>query len=449
MPSFPWPRLFLASLGVLVVVLGVRHVRKVADDRSAFRRWQPQIQALDEGADLSAKFNYPNPPIMAVLLEPLAWLPPVPAAMTWFACEVAFAGLALFWVIRLVEQGTPMPNWAWAIVVLCSLKPIADELAHGNVNLFILFLVVAALVAHRRGWDLRAGVALALAIACKTTPLLFVPYFAWKRSWRLLAGVVAGMALFTYPGIVPSARLGFVENQRQLVSWFDGMVRPYVLEGRVTSSHINQSLPGVVSRLVTHSTSFTVWVDRVRPVYRYDNLLELSPQVAKTITMGFMAGFVALVVWTCRGRTANAGEYALIVLGMLLFSERTWKHHCVVLMLPFAVLVHRLSQSRERWALSAILLVALSLTLLPGLNPGHERNTVADTPGFAKMAQVYGAYTAAFLLLLGGVVVVLRRGHRPMTAYAVGRPAVREEPRHADRVAPEPQPRRRPAGAAC
>ena len=82
MPSFPWPRLFLASLGVLAVVLGVRHAYKVADERSAFRRWQPQIQALDEGADLSAKFNYPNPPIMAVLLEPLAWLPPVPAAMT-------------------------------------------------------------------------------------------------------------------------------------------------------------------------------------------------------------------------------------------------------------------------------------------------------------------------------------------------------------------------------
>ena len=39
---------------------------------------------------------------------------------------------------------------------------------------------------------------------------------------------------------------------------------------------------------------------------------------------------------------------------------------------------------------------------MPGLNPGHERNTVADTPGFAKMAQVYGAYTAAFLLLLAG-----------------------------------------------
>ena len=412
MPWLHWPRLFLAAIGVLMVVLGVRHAHKVADDRSAFRRWQPQIQALDEGVDLSARFNYPNPPVMAVLLEPLAWLPPVSAAMTWFACEVVFAGLSLFWVIRLVEEGgAPMPARIWALVVLCSLKPIADELAHGNVNLFILFLVVAALTAHRRGWDLRAGVLLALAIACKTTPLLFVPYFAWKRSWRLLAGVVVGLALFTYPGVVPSARLGFVENQRQLVSWYDGMVRPYVLEGRVTSSHINQSLPGVVSRLLTHSPSFTIWIDRVRPELRYDNLLDLSPQTAKAITMGCMMAFAALVVWTCRGRPAHAGEFALVVLGMLLFSERTWKHHCVVLMLPFAVLVRHIALGGEKWALSAILLLALSLILVPGLNAGHERNTVGETPGLAKMAQVYGAYTWAFVLLLAGVVGVLRRPH--------------------------------------
>ena len=418
MRTFPWPRLFLAAIGVLLIVLGVRHKSKVADDRSAFRRWQPQIQALDEGVDISASFNYPNPPIMAVLLEPLAWLPAVAGAMTWFGLEVVFAGLSLFWVIRLVERmpparedltpptplsrrergeqcnaregshfwtrlllplslrerglggevfatpsrnphPTPMPSWAWALVVLCALKPIADELAHGNVNLFILFLVVAALTAHQRKWDLRAGLLLALAIACKTTPLLFVPYFAWKRSWRLLAGVLVGLALFTYPGVVPSARLGFAENQRQLVSWYDGMVRPYVLEGRVTSSHINQSLPGLVSRLFTHSPSFTVWVDRVRPQLRYDNLLDLSPQVAKAITMGCMLAFALLVMLVCRGRPAHAAEYALIVLGMLLFSERTWKHHCVVLVLPFAVLVHRLALGRDRRLLTGILILAL------------------------------------------------------------------------------------------
>ena len=428
MRTLPWPRLFLAAVGVLVVVLGVRHALKVAGDRSAFRRWQPQIQALDDGVDLSAKFNYPNPPVMAVLLEPLAWLPPVPAAMSWFALEAAFACLSLFWVIRLVEgQGDPMPAWGWMLVVLCSLKPIADELAHGNVNLFILFLVVAALTAHRRGWSLRAGLLLALAIACKTTPLLFVPYFAWKRSWRLLAGVVVGLMLFTYPGVVPSARLGLAENQRQLLSWYDGMVRPYLIEGRVTSSHINQSLPGVVSRLGTHSPSFTVWIDRVRPQLRYDNLLDLSPQAAKAFTMGCMVAFALCVVWSCRGRPSHPAEYALIALGMLLFSERTWKHHCVVLMLPFAVLVYRLrgcprsrsgepsrtgkadtvapcpvplgsrhllrgqslTLDRGRVAISAILALALSFTLLPGFASGHERNTVAETPGFAKMAPVY------------------------------------------------------------
>ena len=30
-------------------------------------------------------------------------------------------------------------------------------------------------------------------------------------------------------------------------------------------------------------------------------------------------------------------EFSVVVLGMLLFCERTWKHHCVTLLLPFTV----------------------------------------------------------------------------------------------------------------
>ena len=38
-----------------------------------------------------------------------------------------------------------------------------------------------------------------------------------------------------------------------------------------------------------------------------------------------------------------AAEFSLVVLGMLIFSERTWKHHCVVLILPFSVLSYYLA----------------------------------------------------------------------------------------------------------
>jgi hypothetical protein len=417
-----WNLLFLAALVVLFVLLGVRHAHKVASDRSAFHRWQRQIQLMvDQNVDISAQFNYPNPPIMGVVLEPFAKLSPVAGALTWFYVKVAMALLSLYWVIRLVEsECVPFPAWAKVVTVLCSLKPIIDDLNHGNVNIFILFLVTAALTAYRLRRDFLAGVAIALAIACKVTPALFVPYFAWKRSWRALAGCAAGMVLFFYPGLVPAMRIGMEKNQHQLVSWYRGMVHPFVVGGKVTSEHVNQSLPGLLSRLATHSPSFVAFPDNIETPTRYDNLLSLSPAVAGLLVKGCLALFALLVVWCCRTPPDErsgwpvAAEMAIVVLGMLLFSERTWKHHCVTLMLPFSVLWYYLaavcrSPSFGR-GLGVSIVLVLALMMSTGFGLGSDRESVGHAPGFAKMALVYGAYTLAFLVLLADMAVLLRWG---------------------------------------
>ena len=61
---------------------------------------------------------------------------------------------------------------------------------------FALIIVIALLIERRipsfsivySNQSKSAGCVLGLAIACKVTPALFVPYLAWKRSWKALAG---------------------------------------------------------------------------------------------------------------------------------------------------------------------------------------------------------------------------------------------------------------------
>jgi hypothetical protein len=412
---------FIAALLILFAVLGIRHSAKVLHDRSAFIRWQKQILRMIEGVDISQEHNYPNPPIMAVLLEPLARMPSLAGALVWFYLKLGMALLSLYWVFRLVEgTGIAFPPWAKALTVLCSLKPILDDLNHGNVNLFILFLVVAALTAYRHRRDLLAGLLLALAISCKITPALFLPWLAWKRSWRALAGCTVGLALFFYPGVAPGLRLGMAKNQEQLVSWYRNMVHPFVVEGKVTSEHVNQSLPGLIFRLATDSPSFVTFVDDVETASRYDNLLSLTPGQAKWFVKGCMGLFVLLVVWCCRTPPEQregfsiAAEMGVVVLGMLLFSERTWKHHCVTLMLPCAVLCYRLAlpaSPRLKGSLIGVVALVLVLTTLTGLGPARPREEAGAAPGFAKLALVYGAYTAACLVLLGALLALLRIHH--------------------------------------
>lgn len=445
-------RLFILAVFLPIAALSVQYTIKAGQHgKGALDRWREQIKELEE-VDIYKQFAYPNPPIMAMILEPFVLLPSPFGALCWFYAKVAMTLLAILWTFALVETpDRPFPSWAKAVTVLLSLRLIMSDLYHGNVNLFILFLVVGCLYAFRRGRDGLSGVVLGLAISCKVTPALFLPYFVWKRAWKAAAGCVVGLVLFLV--LIPGLRLGLNRevglrkgmetNLRNLRSWAEVMVYPYVIGGQVTTEHHNQSLPGLAFRLATHSPSFTHW-DGERKRYvadHYDNVVTLDPVVVRWLLKGCMALFAGLVVWSCRTPTAPRGgwrlaaEFSVVILGMLLFSERTWKHHCVVLLVPLAVILYVVAACRPgrglRWYLVgsvgvAALLMASTSTGTVAATRLDPTGRVADSPELwhdpAKLAQSYGAFVWAYLLLLTALVGVLRH-KEPSQAVAVPLPA--------------------------
>ena len=445
---------FVAALALLVVGMSVKYAAKVSKPgdggqltRSAFLRWRAMIHDVFAGENVYVGANeYPNPPVMAIILKPFADLPPVTGALAWFYAKVLMAVAAAVWVFRLLDEGvggrtgegvsrgsgdsesseavpfTPsplhpfspshFPDAAKAVAILLALPALLGDLSHNNVNIFILFLVAGCLEAYRRGWDVAAGVVLALAIACKVTPLLFVAYFAWKRAGAVVASCAAGLVLWL--AVVPGAVYGWDRNAELLESWFDLMVRPALVENRVTSEHPNQSIPGVVFRLLTHSPSFVVYPDNIPTPAAFHNLADIGTSNARWVVKACIAAFGVLIVCLCRAPRGErrgwrfAAECSLIVLGMLLFSERTWKHHAVTLLLPFAVIARGVfgpgvGDRMKAWLAGLLVGVGL-LTTVPGLLPTHT----------ADLALVYGTHTAAFLLLTAGVATLLltARGRR-------------------------------------
>lgn len=299
-----------------------------------------------------------------------------------------------------------------AAIVLC-LPPLLGDLSHNNVNIFILFLVVACLEAFRRRLDTCAGLILALAIACKVTPLLFVAYFAWKRCWRVLAATLAGLVLWLV--LVPGLMFGFDRNRELVTDWYALMVERPLLKGEITTEHPNQALTGFVYRLFTHSPSYIAYDKTPEgdiPVpAAYHNLTDIGRPVAwvvvKVLTAVFALAVVLLCWWPVRGAEDSrqgwrfAAECGLICLGMLLFSERTWKHHAVVLLLPLAALTYAIATvefpRRVRNFVIGALVATFVLTAGPGLLPGRGND----------LAMVYGTHTAAFVLLAAAVGLLL------------------------------------------
>lgn len=412
-------RWFLAGLIALFAAVSVQYTAKVLTPRngettrSAIVRWRDQLLQLDAGENIYERFTYPNPPIMALMLTPIAKLPLVAGALVWYFAKVGLALASFLMAFRLAQgAGVTFPPWAKGLAVLLSLRPVLGDLMHGNVNLLIAFLVLAGLVLFQERRDLLAGVMIALAASCKVTPILFLPYFIWKRSWHVVAGMMLGLVLFLL--VIPSVFLGWAENRELLFSWLERMVLPFVMGGQITSEHSNQSLPGLVQRLLTHSPSFSEFQNDAYVATAYHNVADLGGY-AKWIVKAAVSAFALGVLWTCRTPTVErrsprlAIEYAVVLLGMLLLSERTWKHHAVTLILPFAVLSYSLatqaSAGRLRHAMaftivaSALLMAATSTAIMPD----H----------WAKWAQVFGAYTGVFILQSWMLMRLLLRRNEP------------------------------------
>src|SRR5262249_31109568 len=154
-------------------------------------------------------------------------------------------------------------------------------------------------------------------------------------------------------------------------------------------------------RLGTHSPSTSRYDEQgVYQPLDYYNWLNLDASVVGWIIKGALLAFAVLIVWSCRTPTTPrhgwrlAAEDSLILLGMLLLSERTWKHHCVTLFLPFAVLTYVLATCSLRLGMRVYLTGTLiaAISLMTSTSIGFYDGWVD------KMAQVYGAYVWAFLL---------------------------------------------------
>ena len=389
-----------AFAGLIAVAAAIVHSGKAADERSAFIRWRPQVLQFWQGINIYETRYFPNPPIMPITLSPFMALSPVAGAMCWFGLKVALTAASVWVCFRMVKPADrPLPSWFQAGVLFFSLRPFLSDLHHGNNNLLILFLIVTALEAWRRGYDVLAGLILALSVSYKVTPALFVFYFLLKGSWRAAGATVLGMGLFLL--IVPSLVIGPGFNAECLGTWWNRMLSPFLTSGATSPPEINQSMGGVLTRLLTATRTGDGRYD----VHIALNFVSWSPAVVGVLVKGLSVGFLFLLALFCRTKTDRRddprllGEFSLVVLTMLFLSERSWKHHFVTLLLPYTYLMAQFAYSGLRplkrvglagamWG--SVLLMATTSTELGGQFAHHQGH---------KIAQGYGMFLWSAVLL--------------------------------------------------
>ena len=305
------------------------------------------------------------PPIAAVLMVPLAFGPYVMWQLVWTA--------GLVWAQQSVLRRCGVPRgWLLGLVgvaVVLAVEPIRTTLGYGQVNTFLMALVVADLLPDRPGSDgvlprrrIPQGALIGLAAAIKLTPMLFVVFaFAAGRRRAALTGAIS-FAAFT--------GLGAVLLPRETLVFFGGLSGG---DTRTASPLYtgNQSLLGVFFRLADTSRTTTL----------------IGLAVAGTVAL---LGALVAAHWWRSGEKVFA--VALVGLCTCLASPLSWTHHYVWI-LPMAVAVLRASIPRwARWVAAVWVLwvcVCLPLAVLP-YGGGRERSFDLLQQTVANLGPVLG-----------------------------------------------------------
>jgi alpha-1,2-mannosyltransferase len=440
-------RILMGLLALVVACAAIVYANKAAGNASAILRWRELIQSVARGENVYNEWtkdgSFPNPPVAGLILWPLTLLPPMLAGLSLFALKVLMAAFATRWSASLATGGLggcgrvfdatagasqslspshtrklatsidcrQFPLVALILVIALASRPMLSDLQHGNINIVVLFLTIAGLVAFQRSSESLAGALIGLATAIKITPALFIPYFAYKRQWRVVGWSLVGLVGFLI--VAPSLILGFERNWWLLKSWSGAMVEPYVFEGKVETLQMNQSLPGVWLRLVTESPGLVLDNDDTTTV----NVLNMDYTTALWTLKLLLLGLVGFGAWVCRTAIGDRRdwrlgcEYSVVFLAMLLVSERSWKHHYVALLLPFTALVAHQWRSESSRTLKNLVWFSLAAVFLLMASTSTELGGLFMNGRGHKYAQAGGMFCVSALVLFAALSVILRSAH--------------------------------------
>jgi hypothetical protein len=401
----------------LDVVVPLRHLDETTGD---FRAYHQAARALAVGVSPYSESAFIYPPLLPVLMLPLASLPVETARVVWFcASQVALIG-SFGLMLRVLGRGTAA--LAAVAAVWIAGGTVQENLVLGQVNPFLLLAIALAL------WLLpsrprAAAAVIGVAAALKVWPAVLLLMFAWRRQWRpLLAGVAVTAALVVVPAAITAA---LVEQPGAL-----GRDRPLRVG---TAAPLNVSLPALALRIADPPRSGEMpasWIAGTSPrgFEPWSRHGWIAAAVAALVlivaALALSSGASSSGSPTRAADRSLAGdrlpyglEIGALVAAAILAAPVGWYHYELCQFPAFALAVERaLAARRPRAALLALVLLALL--------------TRAQAWGFGRYVARWGwtAQAPALLWLVTGVIPVVaavwaaylvreaRRNHRLSSA---------------------------------
>ena len=306
-------------------------------------------------SSIPLQFTYP--PFIALLFAPLGLLSMNVATAVWALLSM-FALEAVIWILLgaagVVSRRNRVILTVIGTVTALSLAPVSANLWTGQINIFLMLIVVADLVLARGRFR---GIGVGIAAGIKLTPLIFIPYLILSRQTRSGLTASAGFAGTVLTGFVllPS------ESTRY---WFDALQDIKRVIPVEDAWIFNQSMLAVLKRLP--GAPEQLW-------------LPLAVAVG--------IGGLVIAAWATRRGHELAGIVACSLTGLLI-SPVSWPFHWVwfvPLLLLFAVRAWRSAVVLERASVCLLWLAFAATSYWTFMTFFHQPVPTVPTAVFANL----------------------------------------------------------------
>ncbi|MGA3353005.1 MAG: glycosyltransferase 87 family protein [Acidimicrobiales bacterium] len=351
------------------------------------RIYRDAVQHLTGGHTYELHFSkahlrFTYPPFALLVLSPLAILPVIPLELAWWVLDaaalVAFSYVALTGSTQFRGRRALVVATLLAGVAQCALEPLRSNADYGQINVFLMLLVVTDLTRVRPTWR---GLLVGLAAAVKLTPLLYLAYFLVQRDLRSAlrgGGAFIGAAALSWI-ILPTDSIYY---------WVHQVAQPQHT-GNVNYVS-NQSWLGLAHRAPFNAghLGIALWC-----------LLEAATLIA---------GIAAANRLVRLGRNVDA--LLALALTELLVSPISWSHHWSWLVLVPVVLIGR-QQDHVRVSKAMLLVLVIAIA----------------EPYWWNLSGWFGALADDSLVLAGAVLLasMTRAGGLPSRLSATNRQLTR------------------------
>lgn len=289
---------------------------------------------------LSISYSYP--PIDFLLFVPLTYLPFPTAEIVWTVLNICLLVVSIYFLTKIfAEKFFSRMNMLFMTLVFISF-PTKFTLGMGQLNIFVLWLMVYGLWLMKKKKPYKTGLVLGAALSIKFSPIFLPFFFLMKFNKKILIGII--VAAFINILLV----LLFVPISTTY--YYIAKIAPDFLLSSWKLDYYNQSLAGLVGRSL--------------------GMGSVSAIVKNVISIGFIFwSFFVIYKNKKKDVLSTMLSIGIVMTLSILFNTFSWQHHFVWLIVPFYSTIFYLKKIKAKNNYYLLIIISYVLVSINFPNP--------------------------------------------------------------------------------